>query len=157
MTVIDERDLMWLPRDAVRNRIRPPGGRASRIHVHRPVRTRPGVAPLRYGGTGIAVSRASHQARKVSAKATVALAGLATPTTLRLGGPADFSGGGPAAAQVPEQLAVVRVQAGETLQELAQRVAPEAPVAQVVRRIADLNQLGSASVQAGQTLIAPIS
>jgi len=58
---------------------------------------------------------------------------------------------------MPEQLAVVRVQAGETLQELAERVAPETPVAQVVRRITDLNQLSSASLEAGQTLIAPIS
>ena len=52
---------------------------------------------------------------------------------------------------------MVRVQAGETLQELAERVAPETPVAQVVRRITDLNQLGSSAVEAGQTLIAPIS
>ena len=52
---------------------------------------------------------------------------------------------------------MVRVQAGETLQELAERVAPETPVAQVVRRITDLNQPGSSAVEAGQTLIAPIS
>jgi len=157
MTVIDERDLMWFPRDAVRNRIRPTGIRAGRAHAHRPGRTRPHVAPLRYSGTGIAVSRVSHQARKVSTKATIALAGLAALITVWLGSLADLTGGVPASVQVPEQLAVVRVQAGETLQELAQRVAPEAPVAQVVRRIADLNQLGSASVEAGQTLIAPIS
>ena len=32
-----------------------------------------------------------------------------------------------AVAAVPEQLAVVQVQAGETLQQLAARVAPDAP------------------------------
>jgi hypothetical protein len=36
-------------------------------------------------------------------------------------------------------------------------VAPQAPAAQIVERIRDLNKLGSASVDAGQTLIAPIS
>lgn len=155
MTVIDERDLMWFPRNVVRDPIRPPGARA--VRAHRLGRVRPRVAPLRYSGTGIAVSRVSHHAKRVSTKVTIALAGLAALITVWLGSLADLSGGAPTPAQIPEQLAVVRVQAGETLQELAQRVAPEAPVAQVVRRIADLNQLRSASVEAGQTLIAPIS
>lgn len=156
MTVIDERDLMWFP-GAVHRPIRTPGVRVARRRAHRPGYARPRVAPLRYSGAGIAVSRASHQTKQVSTKVTVALAGLAALITVWLGSLADLSGGAPASAQMPEQLAVVRVQAGETLQELAERVAPETPVAQVVRRIADLNQLGSSSVEAGQTLIAPIS
>jgi LysM repeat protein len=51
---------------------------------------------------------------------------------------------------------VVQVQTGETLQHLARRVAPDAPVGQVVDRIRELNQLDSAAVNAGQTLIAPV-
>ena len=52
--------------------------------------------------------------------------------------------------------AVVQVQHGETLHQVAQRVAPDAPVAAVVERIRELNQLDSAALAAGQTLIAPI-
>jgi predicted Zn-dependent protease len=57
---------------------------------------------------------------------------------------------------VPNTLAVVQVQSGETLAQIAHRVAPGAPVAHVVDRIRELNKLESASLDAGQTLIAPI-
>ena len=57
---------------------------------------------------------------------------------------------------MPDRLAVVQVQSGETLQQVAHRVAPDAPVGQVVDRIRELNQLDSAALDAGQTLIAPI-
>ena len=46
---------------------------------------------------------------------------------------------------------------GENLQQVAHRVAPDAPVAQVVDRIRELNQLDSVAVDAGQTLIAPVA
>ena len=59
-------------------------------------------------------------------------------------------------APVPGRLAVIQVQTGETLQQVAHRVAPDAPVGQVVERIRELNQLDSAALDAGQTLIAPI-
>jgi predicted Zn-dependent protease len=59
-------------------------------------------------------------------------------------------------AQQPDRLAVVQVQAGETLQQLAGRVAPDAPTGQVVQRIRELNKLDSAALDAGQTLIAPL-
>jgi len=61
-----------------------------------------------------------------------------------------------AAAQMPDRLAVVRVEPGETLQHLAARVAPDAPTGQVAARIRELNELDSATVTAGQTLIAPV-
>ena len=57
---------------------------------------------------------------------------------------------------MPDRLAVVQVQAGETLQQVAHRVAPDAPVGHVVERIRELNQLESVALDAGQTLIAPI-
>jgi predicted Zn-dependent protease len=93
----------------------------------------------------------------VSTTVTVALAGVAALITLWLGSLAQFSGGRAAApVSIPDRLAVVQVQGGETLQHLAGRVAPDAPVADVVDRIRDLNNLDSAAVDAGQTLIAPI-
>ena len=118
----------------------------------------PAIAPMRYRGTGIGVSRATHLARRqVSTTVTVALAALAALITVWLGSIAHFSSDAPAAAAaVSEQLAVVQVQAGETLAQLAARVAPDAPAGQVVDRIRDLNKLGSVAVDAGQTLIAPV-
>jgi hypothetical protein len=119
-----------------------------------PVRPHPGA--VRYRGTGVAMSRAPHGHRPVSLALTAALAGLAAVITLWLGGLAHSAAVTGAPAAVPEQLAVVRVQAGESLQHLAARVAPDAPVGQVVERIRELNQLESAALDAGQTLIAPV-
>ncbi|MCH9760646.1 MAG: peptigoglycan-binding protein LysM, partial [Actinomycetia bacterium] len=93
----------------------------------RPRSSRPGGAPLRYRGTGVLVSRASHR-RPVTPATTVALALIAGMITLWLGLVAQFGGmdGGP--VQVPARLAVVQVQPGESLQQVAERVAPDAPV-----------------------------
>jgi predicted Zn-dependent protease len=90
----------------------------------------------------------------------VALALLAALITVWLGLVANF---GEAVAgstarigdRVPDRLAVVRVQPGETLQQLAARVAPAAPNRQAAERIRELNGLGTAMPAAGQTLIAP--
>jgi predicted Zn-dependent protease len=93
----------------------------------------------------------------VSTAVTVSLAALAALITLWLGSLANFSGNSSAApVAVPDQLAVVQVQAGETLQQLAQRVAPGVSAAQTVDRIRDLNKLDSSAIDAGQTLIAPL-
>lgn len=166
MTVIDDRQVMpcrpmrrEAGRELVREVVSAPGRvRPRPVRVaHRPGPARPAVAPLRYRGTAIPVSRAAHPAaRPVSATVTVALAGLAALITLWLGFLAHFSGDQPAPAALPDQLAVVQVQAGETLQQLAGRVAPDAPAAQVMQRIRELNKLDSAALDAGQTLIAPL-
>ena len=159
MTVIDDRQLVeWFadcprPGPSVRRR----GGAPVRARSHRPTPARPAVAPLRYRGTGIALSNATHTRRPVSTAVTISLAGVAALITLWLGSLAHFSGDGSAvSAQTPDQLAVVQVQAGETLQQLAARVAPGASAVQIAERIRDLNKLDSAAVDAGQTLIAPI-
>jgi predicted Zn-dependent protease len=103
------------------------------------------------------MSQAVHRRRPISVATTLALALLAAFITVWLGLVAHF---GATAAEttgaVPEQLGVVRVEAGEGLQHLAARVAPGAPTGQVVARIRELNKLGSGALDAGQTLIAPI-
>lgn len=164
MTVIDDRR----PARQV-HRIAPqdqPGGNVRlrtaspvirRPRAMRPGPARPATAPLQYRGYAVPVSRAPHTGRPVSAAVTAALAGLAALITLWLGTLAHFSGDRTAAVAVPERLAVVQVQAGETLQQIARRVAPDVPASQVVDRIRDLNKLDSASVDAGQTLIAPLA
>lgn len=121
---------------------------------------RPGIVPLRHRGYGIAVSAAPHPVRaraSVGTPVTVALAGLAALITVWLGllGQAGADRVSSPAAS-PERLTVVQVRAGETLQHLAGRVAPETPTRQVAERIRDLNELGSAAIEAGQTLIVPV-
>jgi len=164
MTILDDRPVVgWQPAfpAPARGARRPVPARSARpfpAYEARPFPARPATAPLRYRGTGIAVSRAAHGHRPVGTAVTVALAAMAALITLWLGALANFSGDRAAApAAVPERLAVVQVQAGETLQQLAGRVAPEAPAGQIVDRIRDLNQLDSAAVDAGQTLIAPVA
>jgi predicted Zn-dependent protease len=112
---------------------------------------------VRYRGTGVPVSQAPHRRRAVSTATTVALALLAALITVWLGLVAHFGAAvdGTAAA-VPDQLGVVRVGAGESLQHLAARVEPGAPAGQVADRIRELNGLDSVALDAGQTLIAPI-
>ena len=147
MTVLDDRQLtQWAGAYA-----RPAGLGARRAPV------RPAVAPLHHRGTGVRMSRAVHTRRPVSTTVSVGLAGLAALITLWLGFLGHFSGDRAAAALPPtDQLAVVQVHAGETLQQVAARVAPGAHTAQVVQRIRELNKLDSAAVDAGQTLIAPV-
>lgn len=111
---------------------------------------------MRYRGTGVLVSRASHRRRPVTPVTTVMLALIAGAITLWLGLIAQLGGVVGHQAAVPGRLTVVQVQAGESLQHLAQRVAPTAPVAEVVERIRQLNELESVSLTAGQALIAPV-
>jgi predicted Zn-dependent protease len=107
------------------------------------------------------MSSAPHRRRPVTPATTVALALLAALITVWLGLVAHFGAmvGGACAgmpARIPDRLAVVRVESGETLDHLAARVAPDAPVGQVAERIRELNDLDSTALIAGQTLIAPV-
>jgi LysM domain-containing protein len=59
-------------------------------------------------------------------------------------------------ARVPDRVGSVQVQAGESLSQVARRAAPSADSGAVVRRIVELNDLDSPSVQAGRVLLSPI-
>jgi hypothetical protein len=125
-------------------------------------RRRPGPgraagAPLHYRGTGVLMSRAPHRRRPITPFTTVALALLAALITIWLGLVAQFGAAVQGvSAPVPDKLAVVQVQTGESLQHVAARVAPDAPAGPVIERIRELNKLDSVAVDAGQTLIAPV-
>jgi len=151
MTILEGREIQATP--VVR-----PGNRTADSR-RRPPSRRPGGAPVRYRGTGVLMSRASHRRRPITPATTVLLALVAAGITVWLGLVAQLGGvvgeSGDSIA-VPDRLAVVQVQMGETLQQVAHRVAPDAPVGQVMDRIRDLNQLDSVAVDAGQTLIAPV-
>lgn len=126
-----------------------------------PVRTaayrRPGGRPVAYRGSGVRFSTAGHRRRPVSLAMTVALgvgAAVATMWLLMLG---QVSAAGVSADQhIPDRVAVVQVAPGETLADVASRVAPDAPRSAVVAKIRELNELGSGTVQAGQTLVSPV-
>jgi hypothetical protein len=126
----------------------------------RPAPSRPAGAPARYRGSGVAMSVAPHRRRPVTLATTVGLALLAGMITLGLGLVAHFgqmaNGDSGSAARIPDRLGVVRVEAGESLQDVAARVAPAAPVRQVTERLRELNALNSPTLVAGQTLIAPV-
>ena len=118
---------------------------------------RPAGSATQYRGTGVLLSRASHRPRPITPFTTVLLAVVAGAITLWLGLVAQAGGVvGETAEAPPSRLAVVQVQAGESLRQIAQRVSPDAPVSEVVDRIRQLNELESVAVDAGQTLIAPV-
>lgn len=56
---------------------------------------------------------------------------------------------------VPEATTVVEVGAGETMWQVARRLAPESEPGAVVQRILELNQLPGSAVQPGQPLQVP--
>ena len=147
MTIIDTWELPT-PRPSYRS--------TERTRPRRSAAVRPGGGAVAYRGTGVRTSRALNRPRPVSVTMTIVLAGIAALTTVWLIALAQARTADTAATSVPEQLAVVQVQPGENLQRLAARVAPDAPVAGVVERIRELNELDSAALDAGQTLIAPV-
>ncbi|OBJ71387.1 LysM peptidoglycan-binding domain-containing protein, partial [Mycobacterium sp. 1274756.6] len=105
----------------------------------------------------VRVAGRPHRRRPVTPATTVVLALLAALITVWLGIVAQFGAAVAAQAEtVPAELAVVRVQTGETLEHLAARVAPGAPTSRVAATIRELNGLDSAVLEAGQTLIAPV-
>lgn len=134
-------------RGGERRAIAPRGSAAAR---------RPGASAVCYRGTGVLMSRASHRRRPITPATTVLLALVAAAITVWLGLVAQLGGVVGPQVPVPARLAVVQVQSGEGLQHIARRVAPGAPVGQVVERIRELNNLESAALSAGQTLIAPV-
>ncbi len=141
--------------------IRTGSPRIRSVRPRRPGPRGPAGARPRYGGTGVAISVAPHHRRGVTWPTTAGVAVAAGLITLWLGLVADVgravNGEFPAAsAPVPERLAVVRVEPGESLQDIAHRVAPQAPVSQVAERIRALNDLHSPVLAAGQLLIAPV-
>ena len=150
MTIITRED----PTDLVVRPMRPVRRTADAAR-RGPQPHRPAGAPLNYRGTGVLMSRASNRRKKVTPLTTVVLALVAAGITVWLGLVAEMAAP-ESPAIIPPRLAVVQVQAGESLEQLAQRIAPDASVGSVVDEIRDLNELKTAAVDAGQTLIAPV-
>jgi hypothetical protein len=146
-------------------------GHAGRCRYRGPGPSRPAGGALCYRSAGVVMSTAPHgrpygwgpgtSTIPIKSTATVSLALLAAVITAWLGLVAHFGGmitgdAADSAGRIPDRLAVVRVQPGETLRHLAARVSPDAPAYQVTERIRELNALDSSALVAGQTLIAPV-
>jgi hypothetical protein len=119
---------------------------------------RPGGRPLSYSGAPapVRVSRAPHaptrgqvRRRRLAAWVAISVLGVAAVAGLV----ALRSAGADA---VPVATSVVQVRAGESLSELAGRVAPGAPTYAVVERIVSLNGLSGAVVRPGESLVVPV-
>jgi hypothetical protein len=93
-----------------------------------------------------------HRRAPVPLSLMVALGIAVCLAVVGLGILAGASSGSPT---VPARTAVVRVEPGENLLQIAQRVAPHSDPAAVVDRIRDLNGLANSSVRAGQPLTVP--
>ena len=112
-----------------------------------------------YRGPGVVMSRASHRRRPITPATTVGLAVLAALITAWLGVVAQFGGvvgTTGSSAPVPDSLVRGPGAGGGDARACRAPGCPGAPVAHVVDRIRELNQLESASLDAGQTLIAPV-
>ncbi|MBD0322349.1 MAG: LysM peptidoglycan-binding domain-containing protein [Aldersonia sp.] len=83
----------------------------------------------------------------------IAAALLTAVVVVGLLGLANLRADGP--STVPADTAVVTVRQGETLSDVAARIAPQASSARVVDEIRTLNDMSSAGVRAGQTLVVP--
>ncbi|PPJ23473.1 hypothetical protein C5E45_28625 [Nocardia nova] len=104
-----------------------------------------------------APARGPHPLRRVE-QARIRLATLAVTALLTAAAVCGLMGvaqlrdaGAPASTQT------VQVQPGESLSDLARRVAPGDPVRDTVARIVELNGLRGAEVAAGRTLVVPAS
>lgn len=154
MTVLADHDLLGTARTSPT----PLVPRSRRHLVRRQVALRrPGGRPLSYLGVpvGVRVSRASHEPTSAQVLRRRVLAWL----VLTVFAVAAFTGlvalRSVGTDVVPSTTAVVQVQAGESLSELAGRVAPVAPAAAVVERIVSLNGLAGAAVRPGEFLVVP--
>jgi hypothetical protein len=115
-----------------------------------------------YGGSfahrnRVGVSRVEHEvaAEDVSWKTVFLGAVFTALAVLALVGIGALSSGDVAATNGATE--VVRVAAGESLSDIAAKVAPGQAVGSVIEQIMDLNAMSSSGLSVGQTLIVPVS
>ncbi|MFB9902536.1 LysM peptidoglycan-binding domain-containing protein [Allokutzneria oryzae] len=133
------------------------GARRVVVELHkRPLRRHPGrgtviVPTPAHSAVACRVRRRSATARALDVLGALVLTALAV---VALGLLAQLRGvdDGPA---LPEAVSIVEVDPGESLWQLARRVAPDSPSGAVVNRIVELNELPDHVVHAGQPLRVP--
>lgn len=121
------------------------------VDVHRPR-----AAVVEYRTTGVEFTCAPHPHGEpdVTWKMVAASILVTAAVMLGLAGVANFASGRSVGESATE---VIQVGEGETLTGLAARISPDSPVGQVVDRIMQLNAMSGAALDAGQSLIVPVS
>ena len=117
-------------------------------------RFRPPTRARRVGAPHVVAAPRCARRRPVPLSVVLGLAGLAAGAVYGLG---LFAGSVAGGADVPATTTVVRVLPGESLSELAGRMAPGSDTDAVVDRIRELNRLSDSSVRSGQPLTVPFS
>ncbi|MGB3440926.1 MAG: LysM peptidoglycan-binding domain-containing protein [Actinophytocola sp.] len=130
---------------APRTEPRAPARVLRRVPAHRPPTRR---RVVRVGASRVVASCAPRRPR-LSVAGVLAVASVACAAVVGLGALS-----GSVEPMVPSETTVVRVQPGESLWELAGRVAPGSDASAVVERIRELNGVDGA-VQPGQPLTVP--
>jgi hypothetical protein len=106
--------------------------------------------------TGVEVRVPSAQPRlRLTRRGRVVFTGLAAVPLVVGVMFAALNGGGATATSSSGELELVTVQAGQSLWQLAEQIAPEADPRDVISDILAVNELESGSVQAGQRLALP--
>lgn len=126
-----------------------------RIERRQDADVRPGGRPLSYERPRAATSRTPHRSdtQEVGWGAVVITALVTALVMAGFLGLAQWR----TSDAVPDRTAVVQVRGGESLGDVAARVAPGVDTWQVVDRIVDLNALSESAVHPGQTLVVPVS
>jgi len=115
----------------------------------RPVRRPPGLTAAGPGRLPVAACAPDYGRRRVFALVVIGLLVAATIVALSMLRAAAADDG------VPEGITVVEVRSGESLWEVAERVAPGSPPQPVVERIRELNGMQGSTVYPGQPLLVP--
>jgi len=119
-----------------------------------PVPGPPMVAPVRRRVVVAAMGRAEAVHVLASRPSRLAQLVAAATVTLAVCGGLGWVSQAPSSG-VPAETAVIRVGAGETVWDVAQRVAPKSDQRAVVERIRKLNGMASSAIQPGQQLQVP--
>lgn len=130
----------------------------SRPAVRRPARRRPESGAVRYRSHHVAVSRVEHPVVEEDVSWRTLLASVLVTVGVLLGlGVVAHAVTSADAGSLSGATEVVRVGSGETLTDVAERIAPSESAQQVIERIKELNAMSESSIDSGQSLVVPAS
>lgn len=126
--------------------------------VRRPSRRGPDSGAVRYRDAHVRVSQAEHHGAEGDVGWRTVLATVLVTAGILLGfGVVAHAVTASGMGSLSGATEVVQVGSGDTLTDVAERVAPGLPAQQVIERIMDLNAMSTSSIAPGQSLVVPAS